>query len=581
MSENHKIEWESLRSGERAEIGLVQVDIVGHSRIEASERTLKKVKDIFFDEIERIAIAHDGKLFKWEGDGGSFMFLTRDGEGFNRLVKAALAMLNSMSATNKKIADETDLKTPIHVRLSCDSGMVEFDQNPTRISADFINSFIKNERKIGLADNICITDRVYKQLDSQLRTRFSLYKRSPEIRADIYCLPRRKFPLRWQHVVIAGLVGLALGFVCAVVLERYGLFPNTHSTNQPLIDTKDAKDTNVVFIGSGTVYLYLRALDKNIFRNLGDSEHLNVQALPAPTGIGAQIFAYDFDPLTTRLPDHPDLTLLVMAAKKLEIDELSRPVPDAENKPKTSPEAVFEFYLGADSIEALLVTEDKDPPQGKPTLQEDFGDIMSKSSGENLDQLKVADLASILKSPKYKDRVYMGMDKSGTRCVWETLLKVNYGDSMLPEFKRWDIQNKGSINDLAHVSNIYLGSKVWITEEEIRGINNPHISLTMVDGSNKPVKNGLYLYGFLGEKNKDGNYDLPGHVTAILNYLYKSLKKSGLIGQKCLDEQKDYFHLDSGGWVKGKSAGTSVYRADNCTERPPEQKYTCDEKPKK
>lgn len=148
MSENLKREWENLRNGERTEIGLVQVDVAGHSKIKASERTLKKAKDIFSDEMERIATAHDGKLFKWEGDGGSFMFLTRNGEGFKKLVEAALEMLDSLSAINKKIANETDLKTPINVRLSCDSGTVEFDQNPTRISAEFINSFVKNERKL-------------------------------------------------------------------------------------------------------------------------------------------------------------------------------------------------------------------------------------------------------------------------------------------------------------------------------------------------------------------------------------------------------------------------------------------------
>lgn len=181
-------DWNNIRNGERIELGLVQVDIAGHSKIIVSERDLKAARDILRKEMERIAFTYGGKLFHWAGDGGSFMFLTGDGEGFNTLVNATLEMQRGMSDVNKIINNQTDLKTPLHVRLSCDSGTVAFDHIPSQITAEFINLFIKHERIISIADDICITERIWKQIHSQLRERFGQHKYVPEIQSHIYRL---------------------------------------------------------------------------------------------------------------------------------------------------------------------------------------------------------------------------------------------------------------------------------------------------------------------------------------------------------------------------------------------------------
>ena len=179
--------WDSL-SDERVEFGLLQLDIVGHSHIDASDRALKMAKDRFRAEIEGIAFYHNGKLFSWAGDGGCFMFLTGDGEGFNTLVRTALEMLGALPAINKTIRAGTDLQEDFRVRISCDYGTARYDRDPSKMHAGFINSFLKHERWIAVPDTVCITEGVRNQLNATLRERFEVLRYSPEMGIDIYQL---------------------------------------------------------------------------------------------------------------------------------------------------------------------------------------------------------------------------------------------------------------------------------------------------------------------------------------------------------------------------------------------------------
>jgi len=69
--------WKRIRDGQCVELGLIQIDIVGHSQIRGNDRDLQEAKGIFRTQMETIVYARGGKLFNWAGDGGSFMFLIR------------------------------------------------------------------------------------------------------------------------------------------------------------------------------------------------------------------------------------------------------------------------------------------------------------------------------------------------------------------------------------------------------------------------------------------------------------------------------------------------------------------------
>jgi hypothetical protein len=187
MSENNNSpsdEWSGLH-GQSIELALLQIDIVDHSGIVATNTDKLSIKVTFAEAIKRIAVAHRGKLFSWGGDGGSFMFLT-GGNGFNELVNAALEMLEGMPELNKKIIRDTGLKKPLQVRLSCHAGIATYRDSPGEISGNFINLFLKHERSVGSPDTVCITEAVHQQLNAMLQDRFRWKKRSVEMGCAIY-----------------------------------------------------------------------------------------------------------------------------------------------------------------------------------------------------------------------------------------------------------------------------------------------------------------------------------------------------------------------------------------------------------
>ena len=135
--------WSKIKKGERVEIGLLQIDIVGHSKIQDTDINLKTAKDKFRSLIEGIVKTRNGLLFSWAGDGGAFMFRLNTGEGFNEMCFSAKQMLDGLPATNREITISTGFNNTISVRISCDSGMVVYDKDASQISGDFVNKFLR------------------------------------------------------------------------------------------------------------------------------------------------------------------------------------------------------------------------------------------------------------------------------------------------------------------------------------------------------------------------------------------------------------------------------------------------------
>src|ERR1044072_5629260 len=86
--------WQGLHN-KKIELALLQVDIVGHSKIVATDADKLTFKLLFGEAIKKVAMAHGGRNFNLAGDGGSFMFLTT-GDGFNELVSAAIEIFEGM-----------------------------------------------------------------------------------------------------------------------------------------------------------------------------------------------------------------------------------------------------------------------------------------------------------------------------------------------------------------------------------------------------------------------------------------------------------------------------------------------------
>jgi hypothetical protein len=176
----------SLKTGHRYEFICLQLDIAGHSKLSDAERILHAAKERFHDQVNRIVATHDGQPFKWEGDGGAFLFTVTDGREFDESVLAAFRILESLPGLNKELRQTAGLTQDLSVRVSLDSGQAIFNQNPGLITGDFLNAFLKNERAISLVDAVTITERVHRQLSETLRGRFAEFKRSQELGCRIY-----------------------------------------------------------------------------------------------------------------------------------------------------------------------------------------------------------------------------------------------------------------------------------------------------------------------------------------------------------------------------------------------------------
>lgn len=180
------MKFDNITNGQRVELALLHLDIAGHSSLPGTDRALQAAKLMLRKQAEGIASIRGGKLFQWAGDGGAFMFLTGDGEGFDDVAFTAMQILGTLPAINQEIHARTDLKASLAVRICCDCGMAAYHADAGNITGDFINKFMKNERTIGIANTISLTERVWKQLSAAAQKLFDPFKHSEEVSAFIY-----------------------------------------------------------------------------------------------------------------------------------------------------------------------------------------------------------------------------------------------------------------------------------------------------------------------------------------------------------------------------------------------------------
>ena len=165
---------------------MLDLDIAGHSSLPGTDLALQAAKVMLRKQAEGIASIRGGKLFQWAGDGGAFMFLTGNGEGFDDVAFTAMQILGTLPAINEEIHARTDLEASLAVRICCDRGMATYHTDAGNITGDFINKFMKNERAISIANTISITERVWKQLSAAASKLFDPFKHSDEVDDMIY-----------------------------------------------------------------------------------------------------------------------------------------------------------------------------------------------------------------------------------------------------------------------------------------------------------------------------------------------------------------------------------------------------------
>ncbi len=178
--------WSDLTTGSNVTLGIIQVDIAGHSKLTGPAFEIQKSKEIFRRHVENIVDDYDGRLFNWAGDGGAYMFRIQKGDEYANMVFAATSILRHLPIINDEIAFQTNVIQPFAIRISCDAGNVSYDSDPANIHGDFINKLFKNERAISIVDDVTITERVFNQLPNNLSGKFHFHKNSEEVGSKIY-----------------------------------------------------------------------------------------------------------------------------------------------------------------------------------------------------------------------------------------------------------------------------------------------------------------------------------------------------------------------------------------------------------
>jgi hypothetical protein len=178
--------WGSLQPSQRIEIGLVQVRIAYHRRLclDYDDQDMQRVREVVRDGFYTIAEHFGGKLFAWNGEKCSFMFLIEGAESYDNCCLAAVQMLEMIPALSQDIRSaHTD--QPISVRISCDTGLVTYDPEASR-PQEFVGRLSKHELQISAPGQAVITERLYQRLCEELRSRFTLWKHSDELGIELY-----------------------------------------------------------------------------------------------------------------------------------------------------------------------------------------------------------------------------------------------------------------------------------------------------------------------------------------------------------------------------------------------------------
>jgi hypothetical protein len=365
----------------------------------------------------------------------------------------------------------------------------------------------------------------------------------------------------YKAIVVALITALGVGLPAFLIGKRQGegaavAERATHTGSRAVVPLSlQGKEgvSNVILVGSGTVYRYLQA--HQILEGLSKSNSFNLLPLEGPTGAGVEIFASA--PASN--------TVLLMSAKRYRPEELSRYYlastggqseggrPE-ERRVKETP-AVFEVYLGPDQLQLVLIAGSED--NKTPPLETYFGPIINALKNEEggLDFERLATIGQWWG----EHYVYTGKDRSATNPVWESYLKPRNPAAWPPgdRFRFWDIIFSYEVN-VPTKPRIYLGSEVlnagYFKQLDLN-ISSRKVFPMYDEG--KPATRGLYLYGAIdsseGNLTRDRErFKLPAHAKEVLKHVLETLKAAPqdhplrlFRKNDCLQKQIDYFKLNS------------------------------------
>jgi len=165
------INWGTLQEGKSYTLVFLGIDIINNTGIvkQYPKEVVEKTYTEFSFIVQNISEKRNGRMWKWEGDGGVIAFFL--GNKYQDAVLSAFEIINDMLLYNRTMCS---LKEHIHFRISIHSGSCEYTENIEElIQSEPIRILQEMEKKYTGKDALCISLPVKMMLDGYITKQFS------------------------------------------------------------------------------------------------------------------------------------------------------------------------------------------------------------------------------------------------------------------------------------------------------------------------------------------------------------------------------------------------------------------------
>jgi len=155
-----------LQDGREYVFGFLQLDIAGSSALPGppikQQETKTNLRKMVIGVLEKI---YGARRLSWPEDGGAFTFvIDQPKNDYDKMVWAALHVLDNMRFFNEAKPVMNSLETRISVPISCHEEGAHYHTNPEQMHSSTLNYFLKYQRQFGAENRVTITEDVYNRL---------------------------------------------------------------------------------------------------------------------------------------------------------------------------------------------------------------------------------------------------------------------------------------------------------------------------------------------------------------------------------------------------------------------------------
>jgi hypothetical protein len=157
--------WGVLREGQLYELSFLRIDTVGNTALvrKYSKRMVVQVYDEVRQMFTKIVEKRDGRLWRWEGDGGIAAFYYG-----NKNIQAALSGMEMLLELFMYNLFQCPFSSHLQVRLAVHTGPCPFYHNYDRIRSDTLRRLELIESEFAENDSLMISPGVYTDMGTKL-----------------------------------------------------------------------------------------------------------------------------------------------------------------------------------------------------------------------------------------------------------------------------------------------------------------------------------------------------------------------------------------------------------------------------